>query len=231
MALGFTPLATDPLATLPAAGGAATVYTLTASAGGITYQGIAATLALSRKITASAGSVVYQGIAASLTKLSAGTFILTANAGSIAYQGIAATFKYSPVLVASAGSIVYQGVSARLFWSGETVTPEGAAQLYGGGALHKAREPLKREEELTLAEKVEVISLTREGKERIAAVLPKERRPEAPALVPIEALVREVEAVGAIATRIDQLYERVLDEDDNIALAIIFGAEGDYMKH
>jgi hypothetical protein len=199
--------------------------------GSVTFQGASVNLKLNRALALTPGSYTYQGASVNLFKI-AGKVLLV-SPGNVTYQGAPLTLSYLRRYSMSVGpgNFNYQGATLSLRWSGEPPPAAELAQLYGGGIFGHKAELREEPRELTLPEKIEVISLTPEGKQDINKTLPAQRQLPTPDLVSIEELVRAVEASGQrTVAAIETLYQEMLDEDDQAALVVIFGGEGNYRK-
>ena len=115
--LGFSPLSTLPLSSLPVASSGQVNYTLTCNAGAYTYTGQVATLTytpgattINYTLTCANGSYSYTGVAATLKV----AHRLTCNVGAYTYTGIAASLKVAHRLTCAVGAYTYTGVAASL---------------------------------------------------------------------------------------------------------------------
>lgn len=205
--------------------GAATILrfnrAVVASAGSITYAGIAATLQLARKVAASPGTVVYQGISATLS-YSATDIVLTANVGTITLAGLGATLVYNRKLISGAGSINYLGGSASLVQGGGILTPTQLAQLYGGGALHEKGKKKKKKPDENLAVMVKALTNQPVTKHKLIALLPVEVEPDKEWEVTTMKLIKETrESSLRVQKQIERLYADYQRNEDDEAFVFL----------
>lgn len=141
MSLGFAPLATLPLATLPTTSSSGN-YTLTCSAGAYVYTGNNATLTYARVLTCSAGAYSYVGQNATLTY----GRVLTCQPGAYIYTGNDAVLTYAVpgvyTLTCNAGAYSYVGNDATLTYV--PIVPIGHS---GGDDGWKKEKPKKRKDD------------------------------------------------------------------------------------
>jgi hypothetical protein len=115
--LGFSPLSSTPISSLPVATSGQVNYTLTCNAGAYTYSGQVATLTytpgattINYTLTCANGSYSYTGVAASLKV----AHRLTCNVGAYTYTGIVASLNVAHRLTCAVGAYAYTGVAASL---------------------------------------------------------------------------------------------------------------------
>jgi hypothetical protein len=138
--LGFSPLSTNPLSTLPAAsgGGGAVNYTLSGAVGSYAITGRVATFKVAHTLSGAVGSYAITGKAGAFSYVpGAGSvaYSLSGAAGSYAITGRAATFKVAHALFGTVGSYVITGRAGTLtYTAGNTqvnYTLTGASGSYG----------------------------------------------------------------------------------------------------
>lgn len=135
--LGFNPLSSQPISSIPTVGSVA--YTLTCNAGAYTYTGVAATLTYTPGVTTinytlvcASGAYTYTGVATTSLKV---VHSLVCASGAYTYTGIATTsLKVVHRLTCAVGTYAYTGVATTSLIHTHPMACASGAYTYTGVA-------------------------------------------------------------------------------------------------